>query len=359
MKTPYVNLQEKQVWFIILAIVILFTFLYNVRAIAQSGSDMNSFFMTESGMPVSINLAEQFSASAKAVPMNAGINSQLIEIKSALDPAGNRLYFSRLPFQASITGNKYNEDIWYTEFDAASNEWLAPKKLEGDLNNAGPNFVNGITDSGDTLILGNEYHRKGKMFAGLSYSVKVAGEWTSPRNIKIKNDYNTSEHANHYVSLKHGVIISAIERAETVGERDLYISFWNGKTATEPVNMGSVINTYLEESSPWLACDGKTLFFASKGHAGFGGYDIFMTTRLDDTWTNWSTPQNVGPAINGPMDEEHFAITRCNQFALFSKQVDTNNVDLFRISMEELLNKSEDAKDKLAQKVKLSSLASL
>jgi len=72
---------------------------------------------------------------------------------------------------------------------------------------------------------------------------------------------------------------------------------WDGITATKPVNMGSVINTEFEESSPFLANDMKTLYFASKGHNGYGGYDIYVTERLDESWTNWSAPKNLGHAI--------------------------------------------------------------
>ena len=100
--------------------------------------------------------------------------------------------------------------------------------------------------------------------------------------------------------------------------------------------MGEVLNTNLEESSPYLDPDNKTLYFASKGHNGYGGYDIFVTTRLDDTWTNWSEPENLGPAINGLMDEEFFSITHCGNYAVFSKQVSVHNTDIYRISIEEL-----------------------
>jgi hypothetical protein len=114
--------------------------------------------------------------------------------------------------------------------------------------------------------------------------------------------------------------------------------------ATEPVNMGAVINSNLEESSPYLAADNKTLYFASKGHSGFGGYDIFVTRRLDESWTNWSKPENLGPAVNGASDDEFFSLTPCGQFGIFSKRVSVHNVDLFKISLNglnfEQLNKT-------------------
>jgi hypothetical protein len=188
--------------------------------------------------------------------------------------------------------------------------------------------------------------------------VNVNGQWSFPTTINIKDDYNMSAQANAYVSLKNGVIIKAIERAETHGQRDLYVSFWNGEEATEPINMGGLINSELEESSPFLSSDNKTLYFASKGHNGHGGFDIYVTKRLDDTWTNWSEPQNLGPAVNGAMDDEFFSITHCGNYAIFSKQVSVHNTDLYRISMEELFNEPVVKKMKKMDNAK-SALASL
>lgn len=194
------------------------------------------------------------------------------------------------------------------------------------------------------------------MGAGLSYSVQVNGEWSIPFAIDIKDDYNMSAHANAFVSLQNGIIIRSIERGESMGERDLYVSFWDGEQAAEPVNMGSVINTEFEESSPFLAADNKTLYFASKGHHGRGGFDIYVTKRLDDSWTNWSQPENLGPAVNSEMDDEFFSITHCGNFAIFSRQISVHNVDIFRIPMRELFNNEEKQKQ---DQLKDSALASL
>ncbi len=174
------------------------------------------------------------------------------------------------------------------------------------------------------------------MKAGLSYSVNMRGQWSQPIAINIHDDYNMSQHENRYVSLKSGVIISSVQRADTYGARDLYVSFWNGTSGTEPINMGGVINTEFEESSPFLADDLKTLYFASKGHNGYGGYDIFVTKRLDDSWTNWTEPENLGPAVNGSLDDEFFSISTCGSVATFSKQVNVHNVNLYKISLDDL-----------------------
>lgn len=283
-----------------------------------------------------IKLVPNLNLGAKAVALSKFINSPYIELKPAVAPHGSRLYFSRSNHPGNTGGVEDLEDIWYVEFDRNADVWSQSVRLSGELNNAAPNFICGVSATGDTIFLGNQYLKKGKMRDGLSFSINVKGLWSSPVPIVIENDYNISPHANYHVSLKSGVIISAIERAETFGSRDLYVSFWNGEKATEPVNMGGIINSQLEESSPYLACDGKTLYFASKGHHGYGGYDIYRTQRLDESWTNWSAPENLGPVVNGVLDDEFFIITHCKRFAFFSKQVSVHNVDLFRIPISEL-----------------------
>ncbi|HEY0651505.1 MAG TPA: hypothetical protein VGD65_00195 [Chryseosolibacter sp.] len=293
-----------------------------------------------------INHPENINLNVKAVQLRGAINSGFDDIRPRLTPCGNRLYFSRNFHPGNFNGVNDPEDIWYSEFDAQTNTWSEPIHLQGALNNAGPNYVNNVSATGDTIILGNQYHRKGKMSAGLSYSVNVRGQWSAPVNIEIENDYNMSAHANSYVSLKNGIIIRSIERAESVGQRDLFVSFWDGEKATEPLNMGNVINTEFEESSPFLAHDNKTLYFASQGHDGYGRFDIYVTRRLDDSWTNWSQPENLGPAVNGPMDDEFFSITHCGQFAVFSKQVNVHNTDLFRISLDELFETPQATPEK-------------
>jgi hypothetical protein len=297
-----------------------------------------------------INYAENVNLEAKAVPLSNAFNSPYDDIKPSLTPCGKRLYFSRHLHPANTFGEMDMEDIWFSDFDEETQTWAEPARMGGELNNAGPNYVNNVSPTGDTIILGNRYKKNGKMMAGVSYSVNVNGKWSFPEAIEIKDDYNIADQSNTYVSLNNGIIIRAIQRAETTGLRDLYVSFWNGYEATEPINMGNVINSEFEEASPFLASDNKTMYFASKGHSGHGGFDIYVTRRLDDTWTNWSTPENLGPAVNGPMDDEFFSISHCGSFAVFSKQVNVHNTDLYRISLDELFGTPENAQTQPAKK---------
>ena len=98
-------------------------------------------------------------------------------------------------------------------------------------------------------------------------------------------------------------------RPDSYGGRDLYVSFLEDDgTFSEPKNLGKTLNTTGNEHCPFLAADGKTLYFASYGHQGYGSADIFVSQRLDDSWTKWSQPENLGPRFNGPGYDAFFAL---------------------------------------------------
>jgi OOP family OmpA-OmpF porin len=94
-----------------------------------------------------------------------------------------------------------------------------------------------------------------------------------------------------------------------------------------------VINTAGEESAPFLASDDKTLYFSSNGFSGYGGTDIYVSRRLDDTWTNWSEPENLGPEINSPLEDLFFNIPANSDFAYYSRGVTETNTDIFRVKL--------------------------
>ncbi len=62
--------------------------------------------------------------------------------------------------------------------------------------------------------------------------------------------------------------------------------------------MGKVINSAADEGMCQLLSDNKTMLFGSNGFSAFGSYDIFVSYRLDDTWKNWSEPINLGSKVN-------------------------------------------------------------
>ncbi|MCK5705737.1 MAG: OmpA family protein, partial [Cyclobacteriaceae bacterium] len=158
----------------------------------------------------------------------------------------------------------------------------------------------------------------------------------------IEDYYNISEFEDYFQSNSGKVLISAINRSDSKGDQDLYVSFRTGENSwSKPENLGSVINTSKIEYSPFLASDNKTLYFSSNGHSGFGESDIFFSKKLDDTWTNWSFPINLGESINSVNWDGYYTISAKGDYAYFistsgtvnEADFDPDNEDIYRISL--------------------------
>ncbi|MBL7843978.1 MAG: OmpA family protein [Cyclobacteriaceae bacterium] len=270
--------------------------------------------------------------------LDENVNSEFSELNPILSPDGKTLYFSRRNHPGNIGGVNDKEDIWYSEL-GEDGKWQLAKNMGPQFNNAYPNFVNSInsmTPDGRTalMLLGNKYLDNGKMQAGVSVSTNVGGTWTKPAALNITNDYNFNEKANYFLANNRQTMILSVEREDSNGDRDLYVSLMKADSVwTEPMNLGSVINTAGEESAPFLAADDVTLYFSSNGFSGYGGTDIYVSKRLDDTWTNWSDPENLGPEINSPLEDLFFNIPNNSDFAYYSRGVTETNMDIFRVKL--------------------------
>ena len=103
-----------------------------------------------------------------------------------------------------------------------------------------------------------------------------------------------------------------------------------------PQSLGATLNTPSVDAAPFLAADGETLYFSSDGHGGFGGFDVFVSRRLDDTWTNWSRPENLGAQVNSSGGEIGFNIPASGAFAyLSSTEQSLGGGDIVRVAVPE------------------------
>ncbi len=284
-----------------------------------------------------ISKPELLAAGLTVEGLDEKVNSEYSELNPLLSPDGKTLYFSRKNHPQNVGGVTDQEDIWYSELDSTG-RWKLAQNLT-PLNNVGPNFINyisSVTPDGKSAIvlLGNQYTDKGKMLAGVSVSTNVGGNWTKPQALKITDDYNFNEKVNYFMANNRRTLLMSVEREDSEGDRDLYVSFQNAdSTWTKPLNLGKNINTASEESSPFLAADDKTLYFSSKGFSGYGGSDIYMSKRLDDTWTSWSEPENLGPEINSTQEDVFFNIPANSDYAYYSRGVTETNTDIYRVKL--------------------------
>jgi OmpA-OmpF porin, OOP family len=269
--------------------------------------------------------------------LDKNVNSEYKELNPVLSPDGKVLYFSRANHPDNTGGVGDKEDIWYSELDQ-DGKWKLARNLGSELNSAEENSLNSIQSiSSDgksaVMLLGNKYSKDGTN-GGVSISSNVSGNWSKPVPLKIKNDYNLNDKANFYLTNNRMVLLMSVQRKDSHGDRDLYVSFMQPDSSwSEPLNLGTTLNTASEEAAPFIDVDHKTLYFSSRGFSGYGGSDIFVTKRLDDSWTNWSEPENLGPTINSPLEDLFFNIPITGDYAYYSRGLSEANTDIFRVKL--------------------------
>lgn len=121
------------------------------------------------------------------------------------------------------------------------------------------------------------------------------------------------------------------DREGGYGGRDIWVSRFEDGLWQWPRNLGPSVNTAGNETAPFLHVDNNTLYFASDGHTGMGGTDLFYSRRIGDTV--WSTAKNMGYPINSPADESSISITTDGSKAYFSSDRDSvaGNFDIYEI----------------------------
>lgn len=262
------------------------------------------------------------------------INTSYSETKPVISPDGRTLFFARQNFPANVKGVKDEQDIYYSLM--TDGEWSVAVNIGAPLNDKFPNGVSSVSPDGNRILVLNAYRPDGSVEIGASISTKVQQYWQYPERIYIDGFYNKNEYVDYYISNDEKKLLLAIETDESQGDQDLYVSFKTDEFQwSKPVNLGNVINTTKAEFAPFLAADGKTLFFASMGHNGYGNSDIYYSKRLDDTWQNWTKPVNLGPEVNSKDFEAYYTIPASGDYAYY---VSTNHSiegskDIYKVTL--------------------------
>jgi OOP family OmpA-OmpF porin len=317
-----------------------------LRGISVPGyNGIDAIGISDSKIPISISVevAPDISDNLIINKLDKTINSEYKEMRPLVSPDGYTLYFSRKNHPENVGGTNDPEDIWYSQFDYEIDEWAEAKNMGPPLNNNGANFISSISPDGNamTVILGNLYQKNEKMKPGVSISTKSSEGWSKPVPLDIINPFIEKNDGDYFLAQNRKTLILSVERFDSYGGKDLYVSFQleNGKWA-EPLNLGKNINTASDEIAPFLASDDRTLYFSSRGYSGFGGADIYISRRMDDTWQNWATPENLGNTINSNDEDIFFNIPPSGQYAYFSKGNTEYDADIYRIELPILLQPS-------------------
>lgn len=278
--------------------------------------------------PLSIKVVEEFNPNLKMIRLPETVSSPNIEETNPVISAdGNILYFDRKNNPLNIESPK--DDIWYSIKDK-NGKWTEAKNAGRPINNRDNNFVISTSPDNNTLLLGNRYSSDGVSPNGPGVSIAQKGQsgWEIPKDVVIENYVNSNQYVGYFLSNDNKHLLMSVERPEGFGLKDIYVSFVKEDgTFSKPKTLGNVINTFDDEANPFLASDGKTLYFASKGHPGYGYYDLFVSKRLDDSWTNWSKPENLGKIINSSGYELSIFLSAKGDKAYVGREKDIWEID--------------------------------
>ncbi|WP_299817686.1 OmpA family protein [uncultured Pontibacter sp.] len=245
---------------------------------------------------------------------------------------------SKRPEVYGWTGRPYLQ-LFTAQQDAAGN-WGSPKALEEVINSNYHNATASAAEDGKTL-----YFTRTQMVPKTSTNADPTSWIKEPSIKEFVNRleiftaerqgqtwaniqpfaYNKVEEysvGHPAISPDGQVLYFASDMEGTVGNTDIFYSIKQADGSWgKPVNAGPAINTTGRESFPYVSADGK-LYFASDGHAGFGGLDVF---EAKGTHAAWTEVKNVGAPINSAKNDYGIMFTKAGEEGLFSSNRDAAN----------------------------------
>ena len=223
----------------------------------------------------------------------------------------------------------FNQDVWIAKGDtAAFYEAIHP---EYPLNSALPNSLVALTPDPNTFYVINQFKPNGDMSRGFSEIKRLPdGSWSFPEPVDIADYYTITSDVSLTMNYDGDVLILSAARHDS-REMDLYVCFRTGERSwSAPLNLGNDINSARRETAPYLSEDNVTLYFSSNRGESMGGNDIFMSKRLDDSWTRWSAPVRLRAPINSASDESQPYFNMSTGHLYFISKRDGSS-DIFRV----------------------------
>ena len=252
------------------------------------------------------------------------VNSEADELFPVFSKETSTLYYTRVNDPESIGGIN-DQDIWQSEWNGEKN--YAKGQDYKDLNNKYNNSIVGFNSDESIVYLINSYDGKKDLKKGISYAKKKGNSWGTPKQISIPGLDIEGDFYGFHVNKQGDVIIISYAGPKSLGDEDLYVSVKENEKWTEPLHLGSKINSSGFEISPFLSNENDTLYFSSNGRGGQGDADIFYAVRNSDSWTDWSSPVNIGPQINSAKFDAYF--TMSDGFFYWSSNRDSERSDIY------------------------------
>ena len=281
-------------------------------------------------------LSRQFDYSVVPQKLPDDINTdEGNEYAPQLSGDGNTLLFCGRNRLDSISG----EDVY--EAKRVNGVWQSAHPVT-ELCTDGNDSPDFLSVDGNSLIM----FRGGKLYI----SQKTAEGWGAAEILSANINFCAWQSDPCITSDGRAMLFAA----RSVTERELAVKDWTVLRSHEsfertniyvslllddgtwgvPVDLGPTINTSMCDRAPFLHPDMRTLYFCSEGHGGLGGLDVYRARRLrEDSWTEWSEPENLGKEINTEGDNCWYIISTDGQTAYYSARERGTRYDLYQLPL--------------------------
>lgn len=282
-------------------------------------------------------------AQNKPESIGSAVNTEYSELNPVMSPDGKILYFGRKNHPQNKFGMAGTEqiagsqDIWYSE--SLMGAWTTARRMSEALNRDQYNTIYSVSPDGQTILVKGAYVNGQYETRGFSIAKKSATGWEVPKKMEIPKYEKLSRGKNEYGYLSNDgkTLLMAFSEKKNSDEDDIYASFLEKDGSwSEPMNLGDDVNTDFTETTPFLAADGKTLYFSSNREDGKGSNDIWVSKRKDETWIHWTEPTNIGEPINTDQYDAYYTISAAGDYAYFiSSNNSIGKKDIFRLKIDQ------------------------
>jgi outer membrane protein OmpA-like peptidoglycan-associated protein/Tol biopolymer transport system component len=289
------------------------------------------------GRPQSVRKAEEMLGEARLAadlaadpypfeptPLGAGVNTPgSLEYFPSLSVDGQRLIFTRRV--------ERKQEDFFQSIRLADGTWDQAVPLPG-VNTPMNEGAQSITADGRYLVFTGCGRRDGMGSCDLYESRWLGNRWSRAENIGPAINTRASE-SQPSLSRDGQLLFFASNRTGGLGKDDLYVSGRRPDGSwSQPVNLGTSVNTAGNDRYPFWAADNRTLFFTSTGRPGLGGADLFRTEV--GAGNKWKEPVNLGYPINTSGEETNLFVALDGKTAFFSKGID-RDVDIYTFNLPE------------------------
>ena len=277
------------------------------------------------------NLIEKNNFAYRHIQDSVYFDPLLLSINSGADE-----YFPSMPINSNVIIYTYrdqsaefqDEDFYISR--KINHSWTDPVKLGDNINSTYREGALSVSLDGTDIFFASCHRPDSYGGCDLYYSTLINDTlWSESYNmgVNINSEYWESQPS---ISSDGNLLFFTSNRYGGYGGADIWMSRKSNNMWLKPVNLGPSINTSSDEGTPFLHYDNQTFYFSSKGHSGFGGFDLYVT-RIDSTGLIGEV-KNLGYPINTNYDESGLIVSKDGINSYYTSNA-RDNLDIYSFEL--------------------------